>query len=82
MIGMAELKVKPVYECQIGGWSFLVRDHLVASDGDYEWYGQHYLNDGKGVYHLCSKDQSKCKTSLPRGDRRELVHISRGWSVF
>ena len=36
-----------------------------------------YLNDGKGLYRLCRGDRKKCKDKLPRGDRRELVHISR-----
>ena len=59
------------------GRGFLVGDRLVASDGYYEWYGQHYLMDRKGLYHLCSGDRTKCKVKLPRGDGRELVHISR-----
>ena len=59
------------------GRGFLVGDHLVASDGYYEWYGQHYLMRGKGLYHLCSCDRKKCKIKLARGDGRELVHISR-----
>ena len=50
---------------------------MVASDGYCEWYGQHYLMDRKGLYHLCSGDRTKCKVKLPRGDGRELVHISR-----
>ena len=59
------------------GRGFLVGDYLIASDGYYEWYGQQYLKDGKGLYHLCSGDRSKCKAKLPRGDGRELVRISR-----
>ena len=59
------------------GRGFLVGDHLIASDGCYEWYGQQYLKDGKGLYHLCSGDRTKCKAKLPRGDGTELVHISR-----
>lgn len=59
------------------GRGFLVGDHLIASDGYYEWYGQHYLTDGKGLYHLCGGGRSKCMVKLSRGDGRELVHISR-----
>ena len=51
--------------------------HLVASDPYYEWYAQHHLKENRCVYHLCSDEVGKCKAKLPRGDRREVVHVQR-----
>ena len=52
-------------------------EHLVASDGYYEWYGSHELAGGKGVYHICSNPRGQCAERLGRSDRRQLIHMHR-----
>eukprot|EP00435_Cladocopium_sp_Y103_P034714 s218_g9.t1 len=59
------------------GRGLLKAEHLVASDGYYEWYGAHELKDGKGVYHICSDGRGECSVRLGRADRRELIHLHR-----
>ena len=51
--------------------------HLRASDPYYDWYAQHELQEGKGIYHLCGSKRSQCTARLGRGDRREMVHLER-----
>ena len=55
----------------------LKAEHLCASDPYYEWYGQHELAGGRGIYHLCSSKRTDCTQRLGRGDRRELVHLEK-----
>ena len=49
--------------------------HVVASDGYYEWYAQNTLKEEKTVYHVCPTTRKKCKEGLPKGDRRTLIHL-------
>lgn len=56
-------------------------DHILASDGYYDWYAKQSLKDDKGVYHICGERRRGCKDRLPRGDRREVVHIER-WRMM
>lgn len=61
--------------------SGLVRaEHTVASDPYYEWYGSHDLAGENGVYRVCNGSRRSCRARLPRGDRRELVHMEK-WRV-
>eukprot|EP00438_Fugacium_kawagutii_P016522 Skav222460 [mRNA] locus=scaffold3319:167084:173482:+ [translate_table: standard] len=55
----------------------LTADHVVASDPYYEWYGSHDLSGGQAVYHVCRSKHTQCRCRLPRGDRREIVHMDR-----
>ena len=58
----------------------LKAEHLVASDGYYEWYATQELKEGKGLYHICGSGRGQCSVRLGRGDRRELVHLHK-WRV-
>ena len=51
--------------------------HLAASDGYYGYYADEKLRVDNVVYHLCCTEAKKCTFRLPRGDRRELVHLAR-----
>ena len=63
---------------KIRGWAdpekgLLEADHLAASDGYYQYYGESELSKGavgRG-----------CNVHLHRGDRRELVHLER-WRMI
>ena len=51
--------------------------HLAASDGYYSYYAEEKLAVDNVVYHLCTGEAKKCGFKLPRGDRREVVHLAR-----
>ena len=50
-------------------------EHLGASDEYYEYYAKRSLGTDQVVYHLCEHSLKKCPFRLPRGDRRELIHV-------
>ena len=52
-------------------------EHVVASDGYYEWYAQHNLKSDKVVYHVCPTRRKKCSEKLPKGDGRIFIHLMR-----
>ena len=54
--------------------------HVLASDGYYEHYAQHDLAKGC-VFHICIGPASQCRVKLPRGDKREVVHIDK-WRLL
>lgn len=56
-------------------------EHLIASDGYYEWYAKQSLKDDKGVYHICGSRRRSCKEKLGRGDNREVVHVEK-WRMM
>lgn len=37
-------------------------DHVIASDGYYQWYASHDLKRSGAVYHVCTEQRRKCKT--------------------
>ena len=51
--------------------------HLAASDGYYGYYADEKLRVDNAVYHLCCTEGKKCSFRLPRGDRRELIHLAQ-----
>ncbi len=55
--------------------------HKGATDGYYEWYGQNELKEEACLYHMCLSRAPRCKTRLPRGDRRILIHVDR-WRML
>ncbi len=55
--------------------------HEACTDGYYEWYVEKQVEPSGGVYHVCSGDARRCRTRLPRGDRRELIHLDR-WRML
>eukprot|EP00438_Fugacium_kawagutii_P011318 Skav205073 [mRNA] locus=scaffold142:449288:454273:- [translate_table: standard] len=57
------------------GSGFLRAEHQVASDEYYEYYATRSLQSDKCAYHLCKKTRRQCPSKLPRGDRREVVHL-------
>eukprot|EP00438_Fugacium_kawagutii_P020958 Skav211849 [mRNA] locus=scaffold305:925833:932175:+ [translate_table: standard] len=63
------------------GSAMLKADHVVASDSYYDWYARKDLKASKAVYHVCGDQRRKCKEKLPRGDRREVVHVER-WRML
>ena len=52
-------------------------EHVVASDGYYEWYAQHQLKAEKVVYHVCPTRRKKCSEKLTKGDGRIFIHLMR-----
>ncbi|CAJ1461453.1 unnamed protein product [Effrenium voratum] len=71
---------------KIRGWAdpekgLLEADHLAASDGYYQYYGESELSKGKALYHICGGARRGCNVHLHRGDRRELVHLER-WRMI
>eukprot|EP00438_Fugacium_kawagutii_P010981 Skav206612 [mRNA] locus=scaffold1562:77884:84170:+ [translate_table: standard] len=50
-------------------------DHLVASDGYYEWWAQRHLSSDRTEYHFCETARNKCKVRATRGI--EGVHLLR-----
>ena len=75
--GSALLRLK-AWESQDHG--LLAGDHLSASDEYYQWYAEQELGEGRGIYHVCEGPRRNCGAALPRGDRRELVHLEE-WRV-
>ena len=55
----------------------LSAEHVVASDGYYEWYAQKNLKQGKAIYHVCPTRRKRCSDKLPKGDGRVLIHLMR-----
>ena len=49
--------------------------HLAASDEYYQWYGEHDLSVDNCAYHVCNGGPGPCSFRLPRGDKRELIHL-------
>eukprot|EP00438_Fugacium_kawagutii_P004852 Skav221073 [mRNA] locus=scaffold3118:301772:302386:- [translate_table: standard] len=76
--GVAIIRLKDWVEY---GSGLLAADHVIASDPYYQWYGLNDLRDGGGVFHVCTGSRRSCRVRLPRGDRRELVHLER-WGVM
>eukprot|EP00438_Fugacium_kawagutii_P012524 Skav208184 [mRNA] locus=scaffold2530:366794:368191:+ [translate_table: standard] len=74
--GKAVLRLKDWLEY---GSGLLKGEHQVASDPYYEWYGTQ-LQEDNAVYHVCSGSRRSCRVRLPRGDRREFIHLER-WRV-
>eukprot|EP00438_Fugacium_kawagutii_P024240 Skav223101 [mRNA] locus=scaffold419:604151:608290:+ [translate_table: standard] len=60
---------------------FLKAHHEIASDEYYEYYAGQSLKDGDAAYHLCRGARGRCPSRLPRGDRREVVHLQR-WRLM
>eukprot|EP00438_Fugacium_kawagutii_P027179 Skav234838 [mRNA] locus=scaffold1428:135350:140785:- [translate_table: standard] len=60
---------------------FLKAHHEKASDEYYEYYAGQSLKDGDAAYHLCRGARGRCPSRLPRGDRREVVHLQR-WRMM
>ena len=58
-----------------------VAKHMGATDGYYAWYGENELKEGACLYHMCLGRAPRCKTRLPRGDRRILIHVDR-WRML
>ena len=58
-----------------------VAKHMGATDGYYAWYGSNELKEGACLYHMCLGRAPRCKTRLPRGDRRILIHVDR-WRML
>eukprot|EP00438_Fugacium_kawagutii_P019945 Skav209628 [mRNA] locus=scaffold4224:30594:35975:+ [translate_table: standard] len=50
-------------------------DHMVASDGYYEWWAQRNLARDRTEYHFCETARNKCKVKANRGV--EGVHLLR-----
>eukprot|EP00438_Fugacium_kawagutii_P005232 Skav217100 [mRNA] locus=scaffold139:22442:23425:+ [translate_table: standard] len=63
------------------GEGFLRADHIIASDGYYEWYATHDLQRSGAVYHVCGEARRKCKAKLPRGDRSVVIHMEK-WRLL
>lgn len=55
--------------------------HEACTDAYYEWYVENTVGPQKGVYHVCSGDARRCRVRLPRGDKRELIHLDR-WRML
>ena len=47
------------------GRGYLVGDHLAASDGYYDWHGNHYLNEGKASIICVGRIERNAKNSCP-----------------
>eukprot|EP00438_Fugacium_kawagutii_P005652 Skav226154 [mRNA] locus=scaffold3275:7240:8613:+ [translate_table: standard] len=63
------------------GGAMVKADHVLASDGYYDWYARQNLKADKSVYHFCGGKRKDCKERLPRGDRREVVHVEK-WRMI
>eukprot|EP00438_Fugacium_kawagutii_P025912 Skav228849 [mRNA] locus=scaffold4472:6917:8557:+ [translate_table: standard] len=63
------------------GSTMLRAEHVLASDGYYDWYGKNSLKEDKAVYHICGGPRRSCREKLVRGDRREVVHVEK-WRMM
>ena len=71
---------------KLGSWldfnqGLFTGEHGPSSDGYYEWFVSESMGKDDGAYHICSGPASRCRVRLPRGDRRQLIHIDR-WRML